>query len=51
MENLNGRKLVESGDTCERRNGCPSYIVYYYPLLGFLGDIVLIFYELCRTGS
>lgn len=21
MENLNGRKLVESGDLCERRNG------------------------------
>lgn len=21
MENLNGRKLVEAGDLCERRNG------------------------------
>jgi hypothetical protein len=25
MENLNGRKLVEAGDLCERRNGTVSY--------------------------
>lgn len=25
MENLNGRKLVEAGDLCERRNGIVSY--------------------------
>lgn len=25
MENLNGRKLVEAGELCERRNGAMSY--------------------------
>ena len=25
MENLNGRKLVEAGDFCERRNGLSFY--------------------------
>lgn len=25
MENLNGRKLVEAGDLCERRNGLTAH--------------------------
>lgn len=31
MENLNGRKLVEAGDLCERRNG----IVLYFSCMIF----------------
>ena len=27
MENLNGRKLVEAGDLCERRNGHAIYLI------------------------
>lgn len=27
MENLNGRKLVEGGELCERRNGAMSYLL------------------------
>lgn len=26
MENVNGRKLVEAGDLCERRNGIAIYL-------------------------
>lgn len=40
MENLNGRKLVEEGDLCERRNGDSKYnyllyIVYSLPIFSF----------------
>lgn len=29
MENLNGRKLVEAGELCERRNGVVSYFFVF----------------------
>lgn len=29
MENLNGRKLVEEGDLCERRNGLVVYLINF----------------------
>jgi hypothetical protein len=28
MENINGRKLVEGGDLCERRNGIVLYFSF-----------------------
>lgn len=29
MENLNGRRLVEGGDLCERRNGNAEDLIHY----------------------
>lgn len=29
MENLNGRKIVEAGDLCERRNGHASDFSFF----------------------
>lgn len=37
MENLNGRKLVEAADLCERRNGMHSKELSYEVYLSFYG--------------
>ena len=42
MENLNGRKLVEAGDLCERRNGLSIYLsnFNYYVLFMVLAKLL-----------
>lgn len=45
MENMNGRKLVEAGDLCERRNGDGFFLVYNFLKVHLLKGTSLI----CRS--
>lgn len=44
MENMNGRKIVEAGDACDRKNGCPNFLYYTFDLTFNLSMKCDIFY-------
>ena len=47
MENLNGRRLVEDGDLCERRNGNAAGLLHYMVIQGLMPEFVFYGRERC----